>query len=283
MRHAAHVWERGKKQIMARIAKSLAALRKQVNEAYPKRDKAHDGWIGDQAHASRASDHNPNKDGVVLALDLTHDPANGFNARTFAEVLRKNRDNRVSYVIDNGEIFSSTVSPWKRRPYRGSNKHDKHTHISVVSSPQRYDDARAWVIAPEPAWPIGGNRRNTKITCTVFDDEFGAYSNKPLDHTKFIASLPAPVPPGTRVRIFGPGGTAVADVEDKGPHYDGTETRPADRYWETGARPRAEKEKKNKSGIDVNPKLAEALGMKVTRDKDGKIIGGMCLVDWVLL
>jgi hypothetical protein len=67
-----------------RIAKSLDVLRSQINKAHPNRSKVSDGWIGDTAHAARASDHNPNSGGVVTALDLTHDPAHGFDSWKFA-------------------------------------------------------------------------------------------------------------------------------------------------------------------------------------------------------
>ena len=70
-----------------RIAKSLGLLAATVNAAAPNRSKASDGWIGDASHAARKSDHNPNRtpgdgipDGVVCALDITHDPANGCDA-----------------------------------------------------------------------------------------------------------------------------------------------------------------------------------------------------------
>ena len=63
-----------------RLAKSLDVLRNQVNAQAPTRSKACDGTIGDQAHSSRASDHNPNAKGVVQAQDFTHDPAGGFDS-----------------------------------------------------------------------------------------------------------------------------------------------------------------------------------------------------------
>ena len=67
-----------------RVAKSLLKLRDQINAHAPKRSKKSDGYIGDAAHASRSSDHNPwvkdGKMGVVTAADFTHDPAGGFDA-----------------------------------------------------------------------------------------------------------------------------------------------------------------------------------------------------------
>src|SRR3972149_491067 len=136
-----------------RLASSLETLRKQVNGMAPNRNKVSDGSVGDPAHASRPSDHNPNKAGVVQALDLTHDPAHGFDSWAFAEHLRLKRDPRIKYVISNGRIFASTTSPWQWRPYTGTNKHSHHVHISVLDSPDRYNDPANWDIAGD--WNAG--------------------------------------------------------------------------------------------------------------------------------
>lgn len=127
-----------------RLAHSLEKLRSQVNTLHPTRGKLEDGTIGDESHSSRLSDHNPNPAGVVCALDLTHDPKGGFDSYAFAEMLRLNRDHRIQYVISNGHIFSSSVSPWVWRPYKGANMHDKHVHISVIQANKLYDDPGEW-------------------------------------------------------------------------------------------------------------------------------------------
>lgn len=137
---------------MPRLARGLVALRDEINARYPNRSKLSDGWIGDAAHASRPSDHNPNAAGVVTALDITHDPDSGPDTWKLAEILRQRKDPRIKYVISNGRIYSSAVSPWTWRPYTGSNKHAHHVHISVSSDPALYDLASAWALdAPAPS------------------------------------------------------------------------------------------------------------------------------------
>lgn len=146
---------------MARLAKSLETLRRQIDEIYPNRSKVSDGWIGDTAHAARKSDHNPNSAGVVQALDITHDPRPGEGPDTWklAEILRINRDPRIKYVISNGRIFSSEKAAWVWREYTGSNKHDRHIHVSVSGDVNFYDNAAEWKlsssedIAPRPVDP----------------------------------------------------------------------------------------------------------------------------------
>lgn len=176
-----------------RLAQSLEHLRVQVNAAWPSRSKDSDGSIGDLRHQHEAtSDHNPwvmdGSMGVVTAIDITHDPAHGFNSYDFAEMLRTNRDQRIKYVISNRRIFSGSgqAQPaWVWRTYSGSNPHDHHIHISVKSSKPYYDDLHDWSIdaaampPPDPSSPpvqplvvIGSSGSNVErlqraLGCTI--------------------------------------------------------------------------------------------------------------------
>jgi hypothetical protein len=132
-----------------RLAKSLERLRSQVNDAWPDRAKTSDGTVGDAAHSSRSSDHNPwVKDGsmgVVTALDITHDPINGPDAGELADALKASRDPRIKYIISNRRIWNPAVSKdW--RPYTGSNPHSRHVHISVKPEKKSYDAVTPWVL-----------------------------------------------------------------------------------------------------------------------------------------
>jgi hypothetical protein len=147
-----------------RIARSLEQLRNQVNAQYPNRSKASDGVIGDAAHASSASDHNPNRNSVVCAMDLTHDPANGFDAHALAEWLRTHRHPNLRYVISKGRI----AGWWNGWQWEASSGHFAHIHVSVgtlgVGDGQtydRYDDTSLWdinvgAVAPPP--PVGADQ-----------------------------------------------------------------------------------------------------------------------------
>jgi hypothetical protein len=140
-----------------RIAKSLEKLRSQINAEYPKRDKSSDGTIGDAAHASRSSDHNPwvkdGKTGVVTGMDITNDPKNGMASGDLAEALLASRDPRIKYVISNARICSGDAgpSPWVWRKYSGANAHRHHVHLSVKPEKKFYDSVKPWSIAVKPA------------------------------------------------------------------------------------------------------------------------------------
>lgn len=132
-----------------RLAKSLEKLRVQVNQKWPTRRRDSDGSIGDAAHASRSSDHNPwvkdGATGIVTAIDITHDPASGCDSYALAETLRTSHDARLKYIISKGRIASFDHG-WTWRKYSGANAHNHHVHISVRPEKSRYDDAAPWPI-----------------------------------------------------------------------------------------------------------------------------------------
>lgn len=123
---------------MARLCAAGVSLRDQVNERFPKRDKASDGWIGDSAHAARASDHNPDSKGVVHAIDIDEDfgaPGDSMKlANQLVSLARDGKDGgRLKYVVYEDKIASGTYSDtfWQ---WRGSGYgHDKHIHVSFTN------------------------------------------------------------------------------------------------------------------------------------------------------
>lgn len=139
-----------------RVARSLETLLAQLNAAHPKRSRLSDGAIGDAAHASRDSDHNPwiilVGIGIVTARDFTHDPANGLDCEALYQALVASRDPRIKYIIWNRTITSGAKQtlPWKRRPYNGTNAHTKHLHLSVETSAALFDDTRPWALIGAP-------------------------------------------------------------------------------------------------------------------------------------
>lgn len=142
-----------------RLAKSLIQLREQINAIYQNRSNASDGSIGDEAHSSRASDHNPNDAGVVCAIDITNDPAHGLRSRQVANALAASHDDRIKYLISDGEICSGTDQgkpAWKWRKYTGTNPHNHHFHISVKPQKKFYDDQAPWQLdgVPVPIEPV---------------------------------------------------------------------------------------------------------------------------------
>lgn len=146
-----------------RLAKSLAALRGEVDARWPERSKISDGTLGDPAHAARVSDHNPNAAGVVRAFDCTGEGAE-TQARDvpgewlFQHIITLGRAGHPAlsnhgYVIHDGRAAYASKG-WEIVPYKGASSHPHHVHISVGRDPAQYDDLTPWGIdAPTPAPP----------------------------------------------------------------------------------------------------------------------------------
>lgn len=126
-----------------RVANSLNVLLNQLNNMAPRRSKASDGAIGDPAHASRVSDHNPDRYGVVRARDYTHDPAGGLDCHWLADKLVRSGDARIKYIIWNRRIWQGSWSY-----YSGTNPHTQHLHLSVVAD-SRADQTHPWNLGVE--------------------------------------------------------------------------------------------------------------------------------------
>lgn len=268
-----------------RPAKSLEILLKQVNEMAPGRDKSSDGMLGDQSHQARKSDHNPDANGVVTALDISHDPAHGVDSGDIAETLRQSRDKRIKYIISNRRIASSLVSPWQWRPYNGPNAHTHHVHVSVVDDPALYDDTSPWQIDANliqrakilPELALRGSGRCMNITATIFGgsadaDEKSAYDGHRIDDQELGVALPfrfSGPRPQVRVTNRANGKTVICNIVDVGPWNIN------DPYWEKGGRPQSESgidlrgRRTNGAGIDLTPGAARAIG-----------IPGKGVVDW---
>lgn len=131
-----------------------------LNARYPSRDKGSDGTIGNAAHASRSSDHNPwikvGSTGVVRARDVDKD---GVDAAWIVEELRKlgaAGDPRLAgggYIIFNRRITKGDFSGWA--VYNGSNPHTKHFHISFSRNQAGFDSKAGWAF-------LGGSPGPTK-------------------------------------------------------------------------------------------------------------------------
>lgn len=132
-----------------RLAKSLVVLRGELNTIAPNRSTASDGTIGDDAHQSSASDHNPNGANVVCAADFTHDPGSGADMHRISRAIVKRLPRAIKYVIWNRQIWSRSRASEGWRPYTGSNPHTRHMHVSVGvgsdgHSTGPYDDLSPW-------------------------------------------------------------------------------------------------------------------------------------------
>lgn len=166
-----------------RVAQSLLTLRAEVNRAFPDRERASDGTIGDERHAllGSRSDHNPwvvdpRGVGVVRAFDIDAGPGK-FPSRsqdtvgdTVSEIARKAGKAghpallEGGYVIYEGKIASASSSPaWEWRKHDGDS-HESHPHVSVGRTLKAFDTKEPWGVST----PIPTSSRVPAVTPSSF-------------------------------------------------------------------------------------------------------------------
>lgn len=123
---------------------------------WPNRNHAQDGTIGDTAHQSSPSGHNPDDtpgsrperedaDNIpeVRAADVD---ARGVNMQAVIDaiVADPNERKRFIYIIFNGYIWSASNN-WRKAKYNGDDQHTTHGHFS--GDPNYDEDARPFAFA----------------------------------------------------------------------------------------------------------------------------------------
>ena len=122
------------KPLAKKATPAAIAVLRQATAICPLRMKASDGLLPSKAHIHQ----NPNSDhNTGYAVDLTHDKLGGIDCFLLFQKLQA--DPRVSYLIFQGKIWSREKG---LRDYTGSNKHNKHLHISIKEGCG--DDTSPW-------------------------------------------------------------------------------------------------------------------------------------------
>ena len=150
-----------------KLSKAATQLREQINDTFPERDRASDGWIADVRHmrSGKPSDHIPDK-GWVRAIDIDADLSGKSKPEIMPDLADEIRvfgkhdaKKRIAYVIFNGRI-ASPILGWKWRKYTGANKHRSHCHVSFT---KKADEDSAFFQIPM----LGGNNERTKENVRV--------------------------------------------------------------------------------------------------------------------
>ena len=125
------------KNVVKKATPAAIAVLRQATAIKPLRKKASDGLLPSAAHLSKSpnSDHN-----TGFGVDLTHDKLGGIDCVNLFEELKA--DKRVKYLIFQGKIWSAERASEGDREYTGSNKHNKHLHISIKEGCG--DDTSPW-------------------------------------------------------------------------------------------------------------------------------------------
>lgn len=122
-----------------RLALCLRILAREVDARWPDRATRSDGWIGDVRHQSLPSDHNPDADGIVHALDIT---TAGIMPLTLVHDAIEHP--ATEYVIYSGRIWSRSHN-FRARTYSGDDPHVSHVHLSVRHAEVFERSRRRWL------------------------------------------------------------------------------------------------------------------------------------------
>jgi len=125
------------KPVAKKATPAAIAVLRQATAIKPSRKKVSDGLLPSAAHINQ----NPNSDhNTGYGVDLTHDKLGGIDCHNIFEELKA--DKRVKYLIFQGKIWSADRASEGDRDYDGSNKHNKHLHISIKEGCG--DDTSPW-------------------------------------------------------------------------------------------------------------------------------------------
>ncbi len=144
---------------MATLAPVLARGRAEINRAWPgrltqKRFHDSDGWIGNQAHQAKKSDHNPDGNGIVHAIDVDIDAVNVW--ALLAAVLRHPS---TRYAILYDKIYHRQYG-FEARKYTGA--YHNHLHWSIEHTSAARNSTTALGLAAESS-PVPAGGRMSKF------------------------------------------------------------------------------------------------------------------------
>lgn len=133
---------------MAVLAPVLVRYRNAIDRKWPKRPKKNDGWIGDQAHQARKSDHNPNRRDRVDALDIDSTAVVHVPTIIASAILHPS----TNYIIHKRRIMDAS-DKFAPHAYTGSADHNTWVHVSVEQNDKAEKAVNPWrFVETKTAW-----------------------------------------------------------------------------------------------------------------------------------
>jgi hypothetical protein len=203
-----------------RVAGSLRTFGDQIMDARGHTNSyVVDGTLGNLEHSNRTSDHNPDENGIVRALDFFEHEVRFVDE--IGEALRTSKDPRLKYFIHDTRMFSSYPTSqfpaWTWRPYTGVNGHETHGHLSVVAT-NVADQTHEWELnmaltayemnqIAEKVWfflitdPITGQKRGAAHHVAQAYRYAHQAANSPVDVSAIAQTVVAEMSPGLQAAV----------------------------------------------------------------------------------
>lgn len=127
-----------------RVPPSLNSIFVELNATWPNRAHRLDGTIGDIHHCPGSSDHCPDANGWIHAIDIDK---NGIDPDYVVGKL-SNPDKVVRYINWNGFQYH-VRNDFRAVPLTQSDKHTTHIHVSIEHTPYARGFTGPWGIFPQ--------------------------------------------------------------------------------------------------------------------------------------
>lgn len=136
---------------MATLAPSLRRLFRELDARWPRRSHRVDGWYRKWYPGARPSDHHPDREGMVHAIDIT---AAGILPMTVVALCARN-SMPTEYVIFNRKIWVRGRG-WIWYRYTGPHPHHDHVHVSIRYTRAAENYSGSWGLANVRGGSPGG-------------------------------------------------------------------------------------------------------------------------------
>lgn len=162
----------------------------------PTRDHTSDGTIGDSAHQKEVSDHNPDSEGAVRAIDVDNTlNTPGLTMEDVVQFLltrgRSGAEKRITYMIYERRIWSQD-NAWKQVAYTGSSPHTEHAHFSFSHNDTLANNKGSFHLEDIPVALTDDDKAwiTDQIRYLVTDVDKTGLSETPVGHAALSQQVP---------------------------------------------------------------------------------------------
>jgi hypothetical protein len=154
------------------VPASLRSIFNELDATWPNRAHKLDGTIGDSHHCPGTSDHCPDANGWIHAIDIDK---NGIDPDYVVGKI-SNPDNVVRYINWNGYQYH-VRNDFRPRPLTEADKHTTHIHVSIEHTAYARGFTGPWGIFPQI------------VTVPIVIPDLSTTPDTNWDHSSFVTDI----------------------------------------------------------------------------------------------